>query len=154
MIPVFRLLKSKWASQAFDGEGAKRYGGRWNSKGRACVYCAGSESLALLEVLAHMNDPTAARHYSLFELALPEEDVLYASSAGLPHNWREEPAPFDTSEFGDQWLASRQSLALAVPSVIVPREWNYLLNLDHPRYLQVIGTAKALAFEVDARLVR
>ncbi|WP_144431164.1 RES family NAD+ phosphorylase, partial [Pseudomonas syringae pv. coryli] len=51
MIAVYRLVKRKWLAQAFDGEGAKLYGGRWNSKGNACVYCAGSESLALLEVL-------------------------------------------------------------------------------------------------------
>ncbi|MFJ4144936.1 RES family NAD+ phosphorylase [Pseudomonas sp. NPDC089734] len=152
MIHVYRLVKRKWLAQAFDGEGAKLYGGRWNSKGRACVYCAGSESLALLEVLVHLDNSSLARHYVMLELPISEERILNARSDSLPPDWREEPAPPSTASFGDAWLDSGQSLALAVPSVIVPREFNYLLNVQHPSFKAAVARAKELEFAVDSRL--
>ena len=152
MISVYRLVKRKWLAQAFDGEGARLYGGRWNSKGNACVYCAGSESLALLEVLVHVSDAGLARHFVMLELQIPEEHILNARPGTLPSDWRDEPAPPSTASFGDAWLASGQSLALAVPSVIIPRESNYLLNVQHPAFHAVVALAKELEFAVDPRL--
>lgn len=152
MIHVYRLVKRKWLVQAFDGEGAKLYGGRWNSKGNACVYCAGSESLALLEVLVHLGDASVAQHYAMLELQVPEEHILNTRSDTLPVDWREEPAPPSTASFGDAWLESGQSLALAVPSVIIPREANYLLNVLHPAFHAVVALAKELDFAMDPRL--
>ncbi|KTB75646.1 RES family NAD+ phosphorylase [Pseudomonas syringae] len=152
MIALYRLVKRKWLAQAFDGEGAKLYGGRWNSKGNACVYCAGSESLALLEILVHLNNASVARHYTMLELQIAEELILNARPDTLPPDWREEPAPPATASFGDAWLASGQSLALAVPSVIIPRECNYLLNVQHPEFRTVVAAARALEFDVDPRL--
>ncbi|OEC66673.1 hypothetical protein A7D21_26680 [Pseudomonas sp. AP19] len=153
MISVYRLVKRKWLAQAFDGEGARLYGGRWNSKGKACVYCAGSESLALLEVLVHLGNSTVIQHYAMLELKLPEEHILNASPDILPNDWREEPAPPSTATFGDNWLESGQSLALAVPSVIIPRESNYLLNVQHPAYLAMVAQARELDFQLDERLL-
>ena len=153
MIDVYRLVKRKWLAQAFDGEGARLYGGRWNSKGNACVYCAGSESLALLEVLVHLSDARVAQHYAMLRLQIPEEHLLNARPDTLPADWREEPAPPSTASFGDAWLESGQSLALAVPSVIIPRESNYLLNVLHPAFHTVVALAQELSFGIDPRLV-
>ncbi|MBX8512295.1 RES family NAD+ phosphorylase [Pseudomonas cichorii] len=152
MIHVYRLVKRKWLAQAFDGEGAKLYGGRWNSKGQACVYCAGSESLALLEVLVHMDNSSMIQHYVMLELLIPKDRILKVRPDTLPADWREEPAPASTSSFGDAWLESGQSLALAVPSVIVPREFNYLLNVRHSSFKTIVAKAMELDFEVDSRL--
>lgn len=153
MIRVYRLVKRKWLEQAFDGEGARLYGGRWNSKGKACVYCAGSESLALLEVLVHLGSSSVIAHYAMLELSLAEEQVLNARADILPADWREEPAPPSTASFGDAWLESGQSLALAVPSVIIPREANYLLNLQHPAFKGTVAQARELDFMLDERLL-
>ncbi|NYS41243.1 RES family NAD+ phosphorylase, partial [Pseudomonas syringae pv. actinidiae] len=90
MIAVYRLVKRKWLAQAFDGEGAKLYGGRWNSKGNACVYCAGSESLALLEILVHLNNSGVARHYAMLELQIAEAHYPQRSPpTPCPPDWRE-----------------------------------------------------------------
>ncbi|HEX8544818.1 MAG TPA: RES family NAD+ phosphorylase [Pseudomonas sp.] len=153
MISIYRLVKRKWLAQAFDGEGARLYGGRWNSKGKACVYCAGSESLALLEVLVHLGNSSVIQHYAMLELQIPEEQILNARPDILPPDWRDEPAPPSTASFGDAWLESGQSLALAVPSVIIPRESNYLLNVQHPAYQTVISKARELDFMLDERLL-
>jgi RES domain-containing protein len=153
LISIYRLVKHKWLTQAFDGEGAKLYGGRWNSKGKTCVYCAGSESLALLEVLVHLGNSTVLEHYTMLELQIPEEQILNARPEILPSDWREEPAPPSTASFGDTWLESGQSLALAVPSVIIPREFNYLLNVQHPDFKAAVASAHELEFRLDERLV-
>ena len=154
MISLYRLVKRKWLAQAFDGEGARLYGGRWNSKGKACVYCAGSESLALLEVLVHLGNSTVIQHYAMLQLQLPEQHILNASPDVLPADWRDEPAPPSTASFGDVWLESGQSLALTVPSVIIPRESNYLLNVQHPAYQAVVAEARELDFMLDERLFK
>jgi len=123
-------------------------GGRWNSKETACVYAASSESLAILEMLVRAKSRVVARHYCLFEARLPEKSVLYLK--GLPDDWRAIPS--ETAEIGDAWLGSGGSLALAVPSAIVPREKMYLLNPAHARFSQLAKKAKILPFEFDSRL--
>ncbi|WP_273021114.1 RES domain-containing protein [Rheinheimera sp.] len=149
---VYRLVHHKWAAQAFDGEGAKLYGGRWNSKGQLCVYTAGSEALAILEVLVHLNNRTALKQYRLFQLTLTTDDILSLSHNNLPANWQQQPASIDTARIGDDWLAQQASLALAVPSVIAPREQNILLNPAHAAYQACISTATELDFLPDPRL--
>lgn len=148
----YRLVKKKWLGIAFNGEGARLYGGRWNSRGRPCVYLAGSESLALLEVMVHLDDYSLLHHYALLQVPLPETSLLYLPADQLPRDWRAEPAPASTAELGDAWLSNATSLALAVPSVVVPRELNYLLNPAHPQFEAIVGRAIELNFSPDSRL--
>ena len=149
----FRLVKQKFISSAFDGEGAKRYGGRWNSRGVPCVYLAASQSLALLEVMVHLQDYQVLKHYRMLQLQLSEPEVLQLAQAQLPANWRDEPAPVETAAIGDGWLRSGDSLALAVPSVVIPGELNYLLNVEYSGFDRVVETAQLIEFEPDRRLL-
>lgn len=149
---LYRLVHGKWAAQAFDGEGARLYGGRWNSKGQLCVYTAGSEALAILEILVHLNNRTALKQYRLFQLTIAAEEVLSVSPANLPLSWQQQPASIDTARIGDSWLAQRASLALSVPSVIAPRENNILLNTQHSHFNQCLATITELEFLPDPRL--
>ncbi|WP_447554477.1 RES family NAD+ phosphorylase [Vreelandella sp. EE22] len=149
---AYRLVKRKYQDTAFDGEGARLYGGRWNSPGNACVSVASSESLALLEIMVHLESYRLLEAYALLRLTLPAESILRVGIEDLPDNWQEAPAPAETAELGDGWLASKQSLALALPSVIVPRELNYMLNPAHPLFDQITTTAEELTFQADPRL--
>ena len=151
-VNLYRLVHQKWAEQAFDGEGARLYGGRWNSKGQSCVYTAGSEALAILEVLVHLNNRSALQHYRLFQLTLDTEQLLTVSLTNLPDSWRQQPAGADSARIGDDWLAQKASLALAVPSVIAPREQNILLNPEHDAYQACLQSVIALDFLPDPRL--
>ncbi|ACA86739.1 RES family NAD+ phosphorylase [Shewanella woodyi] len=153
MITGYRIVKKKWASNAFDGEGARLYGGRWNSRGQSCVYLAGSESLAILEVLVHLENAQQINQYALFSVTLSEEDILLLETQALPENWQEDPAPSETAELGDEWLCSQSSLALCVPSSIVARENNYLLNINHPHFHQLLSSMVELEFSMDSRLL-
>ncbi len=149
---LYRLVHHKWVAQAFDGEGAKLYGGRWNSKGQLCVYTAGSEALAILEILVHLNNRTALKQYRLFQLTIAADEVLSVSPANLPPGWQQQPASIDTARIGDSWLAQQASLALSVPSVIAPREHNILLNPMHPRFDACLAKVNELEFMPDPRL--
>lgn len=149
---LYRLVHYKWAAQAFDGEGAKLYGGRWNSKGQLCVYTAGSEALAILEILVHLNNRTALKQYRLFQLTIAAEEVLSVNPANLPQSWQQQPASIDTAHIGDSWLAQQASLALSVPSVIAPREHNILLNPQHSHFNECLATLTELDFMPDPRL--
>ncbi len=145
-------MANKYATRAFSGEGASQRGGRWNSKGEACVYTAGSESLAILEVLVNTEGEATESPFHLFELRLKESDVIYIEMKKLPANWRDPKPLQETKDAGNRWIESGKSLALAVPSAVVPREWIYILNPQHKGFERVVKKAKPLAFEFDMRL--
>lgn len=147
----YRLIKRKFVDTAFSGYGALKFGGRWNSPGNGCVYLAECESLAMLEVLVHVSKTELLDDFVLFEIELEADDVMLATN--LPHDWQGSPAPRSAALYGDQWLLSNQSLALKLPSTIVPRQWNYLLNIDHPDFKRSVKTARELEFSFDHRLM-
>ncbi|EWH10419.1 RES domain-containing protein [Catenovulum agarivorans DS-2] len=151
MIAIYRIVKKKWAASAFDGEGARLFGGRWNNKGKACIYAASSESLALLEILVHLESDAILNSYTLLKSKLPTTEIMTLGT--LPKNWQAEPAPAQTAVIGDQWLKSGKSLALQVPSVIVPREYNYLINPLHPAMKTVLASVEEIEISIDSRLV-
>ena len=152
-ILTYRIVREKYVQGAFEGRGSGLRGGRWNSAGRECVYMAGSESLSILEVLAHAEKEMAIDRYILFELPLLEKDVMTLKAEDLPSNWRANPARRETREIGDRWLEENRKLALALPSAVVPRETIYLLNPKHKGFRRVAGKAKPLVFEFDSRLI-
>ena len=152
MIQAYRMVKRRQSATAFDGEGARRFGGRWNSKGQACIYLTSSISLGNLEIMVHINDYQILRQYAVLSLDLEARDMMVLPDDALPKDWREYPAPSSTAVIGNEWLSGRESVVLSGPSVIVPSERNYLLNPRHPRFTTVIGTAREVEFSFDPRL--
>lgn len=148
---AWRIVKAKFAAHAFEGEGARRFGGRWNSKGTAMVYTAGSQALAVLEMLVHLEASDLLKHYRLVPVTFDQMMVKVLSPANLPANWKRRPTPATVRAIGDKWVASAQSVILQVPSVIVPCESNYLLNPTHPDFGKLV-IGKPQAFRFDRRL--
>ena len=146
------MVKKKRAVNAFDGEGARLYGGRWNSKGKPCIYLASTPSLALLEIMVHLDDYSLLASYILFQITIPKILLLELDQGSLPNDWRADPAPLSTAHIGDDWLLEQSSLALSVPSTIMPIENNILLNTEHPEYSKVLKTIKEVDFSPDLRL--
>lgn len=129
---LYRLTRALSPEGAFDGEGSRKYGGRWNGLGTRMVYTSGAISLATLEVIVHLNSKIVLSDYNLFTYDLDEKDVTIAQN--LPPDWAHYPAPSSTQEFGDAWVHARNSLALQVPSAIITTEYNYLINPLHPDF--------------------
>ncbi|WP_338923792.1 RES family NAD+ phosphorylase (plasmid) [Pseudomonas silesiensis] len=153
-IKAYRLVKKKNSSRAFNGVCAGRFGGRWHSKGRDCLYFADSPALSVLEVFVHLGHDEIIQSYDLFELTLPSKMVLRANPESLPESWRSEPASQETAAFGDAWIDTGSSLALAVPSVIVPQSWNYLINIQHSEFVKAVETAHSIDFTFNGRLAK
>lgn len=150
---AWRLTKTIHADTAFDGGGARRLGGRFNSPGLAVVYCAESLALALLEVAVHVPTYKALEGYIYFKLFFPEDMVETISLSQLPKNWRTTPAPRSTRMLGDEWLRAGKSAILQVPSVVVPESSNFLLNPLHPRFTE-IQVSEPKPVVIDPRLVK
>jgi len=153
LITAWRLVKPRHTAAAFDGEGARLHGGRWNSPGIRVAYASDSIALAALEVLAHLQSTKVLQAYSLVPVRFPEESVEILDAASLPAGWRRFPSPVENQAIGDRWVAERRSLILRVPSVIVPAAANFLINPSHPEFGKVaVGRPERFAF--DPRLLR
>jgi RES domain-containing protein len=151
MITGWRIVKTRYTSSAFDGEGARLYGGRWNSPGTRMVYTAESISLAILEMLVHLDDSNTLSSYSLCSAQFDEPLVTSIKINELPPNWREYPTLPRLQQIGDQWIKSQASVVLRVPSVVVETESNYLINPSHPDF-SLVKLGKPKPYEFDSRL--
>lgn len=151
MPTAWRIVKSSRAGRAFDGEGARLYGGRWNSPGNRMVYTAESVSLAVLEVVVHLQTGQLLPAYALIDATFAAHLVEVVPPEELPSNWRGQPAPVETREIGDRWLMEQSSPVLRVPSVIVPVESNFLINPEHPQFSS-LSIGSVVPFTFDARL--
>lgn len=151
MIQAWRIVKSKHLANAFDGEGARILGGRWNSPGTAMIYTSSSAALATLEMLVHLNRGITLPSYVLIRCDF--EKNLVEDVAPLPRDWRRYPAPPQLQLIGDNWAKSESSAVLRVPSAIIEKESNYLLNPAHRDSAKIkIGAAEPLT--LDLRLVQ
>lgn len=131
---LFRICKSKFARD-LSGEGAKNYGGRWNSKGVPMLYTSTSISLAILETLVHVPRHLLPKELFLITIEIPDSaSCLKVDLEDLSPNWRNYPAPRFTEHFGSERVKSKESLCLFVPSVLVPMEENVLINVLHSEF--------------------
>lgn len=153
MPTAWRIVKSRYAESAFDGEGARQFGGRWNSPGTRMIYCSESLSLATLELLVNLESSELLRAYTAFPLTFPDRIVQDLDPTLLPANWRNYPPPVELQLLGDHWIADRASAVLRVPSVVVDHEHNLLLNPVHPDFAQ-ITIGKPQPFKFDPRLAK
>ena len=151
MPTAWRIVKEKHAAAAFSGDGAAKFGGRWNSRGVPVVYTSGTKSLAALEILVHLNPPMFFR-YVAFRLEFAESLVETLAVKNLPTDWRDEPPPPSTQAMGDAWARSARTAVLALPSAIISGEPNYLLNSAHPDFRR-ITIGKPEQFTFDSRLL-
>ena len=150
MTRAWRIVREDHGYTAFDGEGAWRFGGRWNSRGTRTVYTSATLSLAALETLVHLNPPVAFKYVAI-PIEFDEALVETFATSDLPADWNEEPPPPSTAEIGDRWVKESRSAVLELPSVIIPAEPNYLLNLAHSDFKR-IRIGKPTPFSFDPRL--
>lgn len=150
---VWRLVKSRYASTAFDGEGARLYGARWNRPGLRATYAADSPALAVLEVLVHVGDASLLSAYSLITASLPDAVIEDLDPSLLFPGWDSWPPPPRTQAIGNEWLHSGRSLALRIPSVLVPDSTNLILNPNHKDF-KTFHIESIQPYRFDRRLIR
>jgi RES domain-containing protein len=134
---------------AFDGEGARVFGGRWNHPGTPVVYASGTLALAALEIFVHLDVPESAANLVAVPADIPASvSVAEVRTSELPTRWREYRAPEALADIGVTWAQAGRTAVLAVPSAVIPPESNYLLNPAHPSFSKIrIGTAERFSFD-------
>jgi RES domain-containing protein len=151
VIEAWRIVKAEYADDAFSGEGARLYAGRWHSEGTRIVYTAESIALATLEILVRMRRMHVPE-YRVIPCYFPEALVEELDVAFLPKDWSSAIAPTTLRRFGDVWARERVSAVLKVPSAVTLVEFNYLLNPEHPDFASIdIGEPRP--FSLDLRLI-
>lgn len=148
---AWRITTKRDPDVAFDGEGARLYGGRWNRQGTRLVYAAEHLSLAALELFVHLDPEDQPRALFRFRVELPDDALELLPRERLPVSWRDYPAPDETAALGTEWARRGKGLALLVPSVVIPDEKNVLLNPAHPRFKELQLEA-GQQFSFDPRL--
>ncbi len=143
---VWRLASGR--HPPLTGEGARLVGGRWNSPGRAVVYTSKSLALCLVECLVHITGDLP-RDYVRFQIEIPDNEISYSSTGAYKAGWERDMAY--TRVVGDEWLKDGSSLALVVPSAVLPESSNVLINPQHVRAkdLKIISQKP---FRFDLRL--
>ena len=134
---VYRIAKDAFIRD-LTGIGAKSVGGRWNFKGIAVLYTSSSISLCVLECLAHFPAAFAPKDMAMATITIPDDQISEINEADLPENWRKVPSPRILKEMAYQWIKAQESLVLKVPSIIVPQEYNYIINPFHQDFQKVI----------------
>jgi RES domain-containing protein len=148
---VWRLTLKQHAAP--DGEGARRYGGRWNKPGTPVVYTSGTLSLAVLEYLVHVDSDLLPVGLVSVSATIPDSlNIETIDTAGLPVDWKDKIIPASLQQLGTDWANQARSPVLKVPSVIIEHEWNYVFNPLHPGFSKISWDA-AVGFSFDPRLL-
>jgi RES domain-containing protein len=152
IVSAWRITQKKHADVAFSGEGAEASGGRWNSQGTRVCYASSSISLAMLEIMVHLQKESGLSSYVVIPASFSEDQIEKLGVKDLPSDWTTYPASTSTQEIGDEWVQAQRSLVLEVPSVIVPMEVNYLINPSHPNF-ESIDIGEPIPVPIDPRLI-
>lgn len=132
---VYRIEREKYIDTVLSGMGASlSNGNRWNGLNARMVYTSESRALATLEISVHIDlseDLPKDRYY--IEIDVP--DTLFIQEINekdLPKNWDAKPPIYVTQRIGDAFVSQNEAAVLKVPSSIIPDEYNYLINPNHP----------------------
>ena len=150
---TWRLVKTRHKATAFDGEGAKLSGGRWNSPGIPIVYTSDTPATSVLEMLVQdYPSRSLTEHWSFFTATFPDALVEVINPDTLPADWSNTPWPPALPAIGDRWIRERRSLVLVVPAAVLTLQRNFLINPPHPDRAKLIISAPQ-RFIFDARIL-
>lgn len=150
-LAAWRICKRRYAADMWSGVGARMVAGRWHSKGTLVVYASATIALAAFETLVHLDSADLLLKFVKCPVAFDETLVRRVHAHDLPRNWRKDSPPLSLRRIGDEWARARSSVVLAVPSAVVPEEWNYMINPAHPDFGR-LRVGKVTPFRFDPRL--
>lgn len=152
---VFRICKREHGTtgdQAMSGEGGLHASARWHSRGHRIIYTATSTPLATLEIAVNLKQPKVIPDYVALEVDVPDDNIITLPASKLPTGWDvRDSEPVVSRTIGDRWLDHNVSLALQIPSVVIPSQYNVLINPGHPDFNRVTF-ADPVPFPFDPRI--
>lgn len=144
---AFRVAKAKYAGSVevlLSGDGAREWGGRFNSPGVRAAYCSTTLSLAALEILVHAPRTNLLPEYRFLDVSVPDHAIEHLELADLGG---------DTVAVGDQRLGKGGLLGFSAPSFVIPFERNLVLNPEHRDFRALVSHGTIRPFPIDPRLI-
>ena len=150
---VWRICRRRFAADAATGEGARLYGGRWNSRGVRVVYASTSLALATMETFVNLEPNVQPRDLVSIEVEIADDlEIERLDLKKLPRRWYKTRTE-SLRRFGDEWIRAGKTIAMLVPSAAIRGEWNVLLNPTHLDFKNV-KFAEPIPFVFDERMFR
>lgn len=149
---VYRISRTLY-DEDIAGTGARMFGGRWNEKLVPCIYASESRALALLEYTVNISVHNIPRALSIVTFEIDERHVYEIKESQLPGNWKHFPVPKETQSFGTKLLRNPNIFVVKIPSVIMPDEFNFLINpMHYPGKIKIHST-RDFIYDVRIKLV-
>ncbi len=150
---IYRIAKQQYLKD-LSGEGARLFGGRWNTRGYSMLYFSETLSLCVLEILVHTDYKFLNKDFGFLEVEILDELIKpKIKISKLESQWRDNPPSIYTQNFGTTWLKSQKSLAMQVPSAILPIANNILINPKHKNSSE-IKIIKTGSLDLDSRVFK
>jgi RES domain-containing protein len=141
----FRGSQNQQVEQVFSGDGGLYVAGRWNQKGVKAIYCSQSISLCTLEWLSHNGLSVSGFSYYKFSIEISDDLIIKYNISDLPKSWNDTPSPNVNRDFASKYFYTpNKYLAMAVPSIMVPEEFNLVINPLHPEFVNAQRTISFL----------
>lgn len=119
------------------------------------MYTGSSRSLSSLELIVHKGAVKPVINYKVMVISIADEDYLIKQIQikDLPTNWRSFTAYSTLQNIGSDWYSTQESLILKVPSVVIPVEYNYMINTEHPEFISKVRLTRTENYFWDSRLL-
>ena len=148
---IFRICKANYATQLTSSGSINR----WNKAGQFVIYAGSSRSLSTLELVVHKNSITSSVNYKVMVISIADDDALVTQVRlnELPDNWQKLAAYSVLQNIGSDWYENQRSLILKVPSAVIPLEYNYVINTEHPDFKTKVSLVRLEPYFWDGRLL-
>jgi len=148
---VYRI-SSELYSRTLSSSGSAN---RWNLKGQHVLYAGSSRSLSTLELIVHHGAVKPMLSYKVMVISIADDDYLtkQIKLKDLPVHWRSLAAYSVLQTIGSDWYNACESLVLKIPSAVIPLEYNYMINTNHPEFPDKISLVRSEDYFWDSRLL-
>ncbi|MBZ9729399.1 RES family NAD+ phosphorylase [Salegentibacter sp. JZCK2] len=148
---VFRISHINYSKKLSCSGSANR----WNFDGEYVIYTGSSRSLSTLELVVHRNSVQSLPNYEVMIISIADIEELYEQIPikKLPKNWRKLEAYYKLQNIGSKWYKEQRSLVLKVPSAVIPKEYNYIINTKHPDFSSNVSLVRNEDYFFDKRLL-
>lgn len=148
---LFRISSEEYSTKLISSGASNR----WNKKGEYVIYTGGSRSLSTLESVVHRSFIKPDIPYKIMIISVPDTESMIKTigTNALPENWREFEAYSKLQEIGSDWISSKETLILKVPSAVIPQEYNYVINTEHPDFKKNVLLVRTENYFWDERLL-
>lgn len=147
---VFRISREEFSKTLTSSGSANR----WNVKGQYVLYTGSSRSLSSLELIVHRGAVKPSFSYKVMVISVADDDHLFKqiNSHQLPSDWRSIASYADLQKIGSEWYSTQESLVLKIPSAVIPLEYNYIINTEHPDFARKVSLVRTEDYFWDHRL--